>query len=234
METSRITLPIAEIFTSPQGEGYWTGVLCTFVRLAGCNVGRPYTTQERLSLNVLQPHQEKCTAWNGETFACDTDYKKTRSMTVYEILKEVGDVPRMLLTGGEPLMHDVDPLIQLAWARGKYVHIETSGTKMLPSYRRSSYTDPANYKLWIAVSPKQGYLPEMLDIANEIRVLVNKDTDEEKLIGEFEKYISKLFISAINDEHSFNMDSIRKCLAMQLKYPKLRISVQTHKILECR
>lgn len=155
-------------------------------------------------------------------------------MTAYEILDELGGVPRMLLTGGEPLMHDVDGLIRLAWARGKYVHIETSGTKMLPVYQRSSYCDPAVYKLWVAVSPKQGYLPEMLKLANEIRVLIGPDTDEKQLMDEFGMYQDKLFISAINDEHTLNMANVKRCLDLQLKYPMVRISTQTHKILGVR
>ena len=226
------TYPVAEIFTSPQGEGHWAGVLCTFVRLAGCNVGKPYSTSDTHALG-LQIYQEKCTLWNGQSFPCDTDYKMRRRMTIAEIMNEVGDVPRMLLTGGEPLMHDVKPLLRAAFERGKFVHIETSGTKRLgfPTWGHT----------WIAVSPKQGCLPEMLDVADEIRILVGADFDEAKFVKEFGGWFidtepgdSKVFISAINDEHTLNMDNIKRCLALQLKYPQLRISTQVHKILGVR
>jgi 7-carboxy-7-deazaguanine synthase len=225
------TYPVAETFISPQGEGHWAGVLCGFVRLAGCNVGKPYTEAAKKALG-LEVYQEKCSGWDGD-FPCDTNYRKSRSMTVTEILDEIGEVPRMLLTGGEPLMHDIVPLWEEARDRDKFVHIETSGTKMLP-HDISMCRGTNSY--WLAVSPKKGYMPEMLELADEIRVLVGTDFDEMKFFDAFGKYYAsgKLFISAVNDEHTLNMENIRKCLQLQLKHPKLRISLQTHKILQCR
>lgn len=225
------TYPIAEIFTSPQGEGYWAGVLCTFVRLAGCNVGRPYTPEAREALG-LQVYQEKCTLWDGKTFPCDTNYRKSQQMSIAEILDEVGAVPRILLTGGEPLMHDIEPLIMEAWVKGKMVHIETSGTRLMPSMIRADH----GQWLWVTVSPKLLCLPEMLEVADEIRVLVGSDFHEPNFLNTYGEYIKrgKVFISAINDEHTLNMDNIKRCLALQLKHPQLRISLQSHKILEVR
>lgn len=220
--------PVAEIFTSPQGEGYWSGVLCTFIRLAGCNVGKPYTPEARNTLG-LQFYQERCTAWDNNSFPCDTNYRKAFSLSVEEIMNAI-EAPRMLLTGGEPLMHNVEPLLDAAFEKGLAVHIETSGTKLLDA----KYFN--NRKVWVAVSPKQGYLPHMLNLAHEVRVLVGKHTDGEKLMEEFKPWYetNKLFVSPINDEHSFDQDNTRKCLELQLKYKHLRISTQTHKILGCR
>lgn len=231
-----ITYPVAEIFTSPQGEGTYTGTLMTFVRLAGCNVGKPYTIEAKNALN-LQVYQERCTVWDGQSFPCDTNYRKTEALSVTEILERL-EAPRMILTGGEPLMHNVAPLIQAAWRIGKYVHIETSGTKMLPSIK--SLFGP----LWLAVSPKQGFISEVIDQANELRFLVGPDFNEELFVAQFGSYfldteingrtVENVFISPINDEHTLNEANKQKCLALQRKYPHLRISTQTHKILGVR
>lgn len=226
------TYPIAEIFHSPQGEGAMAGYLCCFVRLAGCNVGKSYSAEAKKTLG-LEVYQERCTAWDSESFPCDTNYRASKKMTVDEIMKEVGDTPRMLLTGGEPLMHDVVPLIQEAWKRGKKVHIETSGTRPIPCL---SSTDGTERWLWVCVSPKEGFTHESLDEADEIRVLVNKDFDEDKFLATFSEYFDKdkVAISAVNDEHTVNMENIQRCLQLQLKYPKLRLSLQTHKWLGVR
>lgn len=229
--------PVAEIFTSPQGEGTYTGTLMTFVRLAGCNVGKPYTVEAKNALN-LQVYQERCTVWNGESFPCDTNYRKTELLSVTDILERL-EAPRMILTGGEPLMHNVAPLIEAAWRAGKYVHIETSGTKPLP--RLNAPFGP----MWVAVSPKAGFRSDVIDQANELRFLVGPEFNEELFVAQFgfhflggEEYscttVENVFISPINDEHTFNEDNKQKCLALQRKYPHLRISTQTHKILGVR
>ena len=229
-----VSYPVAEIFHSPQGEGYWTGALCCFVRLAGCNVGKPYTSEAKKTLG-LEVYQERCTAWNGQSFPCDTNYKMSKKMTVDEIMKEVGKTTRMLLTGGEPLMHDVKPLIRAAWNKGKAVHIETSGTLPLNFEQDFDY-DIQKGTLWIAVSPKQNYLSWVLDRADEIRVLIDRDFDEEDFLVQFARYMpsGKLFIAAVNDEHKVNMENVQRCLQLQLKYPRLRLSLQTHKFIGVR
>jgi 7-carboxy-7-deazaguanine synthase len=99
------TLSITEIFHSIQGESTWTGIPCSFVRLAGCNL--------------------RCT-W------CDTTYSFTggTQMTVAEIIADVAraDLPIVEVTGGEPLLQKaVYPLLDALLAREKPVLLETSG-----------------------------------------------------------------------------------------------------------
>lgn len=97
---------VNEIFTSVQGEGYWTGKPCTFIRLQGCMVG--------------------C-IW------CDTKYtwfKGGTRMTVGEIIAKV-DTPHAVITGGEPTMYDLDALIVALKMTGSYVQLETSGQNEL-------------------------------------------------------------------------------------------------------
>ena len=102
------TLRIAEIFSSVQGEGIWTGVPSTFVRISGCNL--------------------RC-AW------CDTKYASWEpegpTMTVAQILAEVQRHPcvHVVLTGGEPMLFE--PIEELALqlkSLGHTITVETAGT----------------------------------------------------------------------------------------------------------
>ena len=224
--------PIAEIFRSPQGEGVWSGVAMTFVRFAGCNVGKPYTNPERVALAsnplaVIHPYQEKCVDAFGNAFSCDTNFHKTASMTVQEIVDVCDGCERVCLTGGEPLLHNLLPLIEALRLANKLTHIETSGT-----LSTAPYVD----KAWITISPKQGYLVDELENANEIKVLVGEGFNEAKFIEAFGKYIewSMVCISPINYEHQINHDNVGLCLDLQRRHTKLRLSLQLHKVIGCR
>lgn len=97
---------VNEIFTSVQGEGYWTGIPCTFIRLQGCTVGCEW---------------------------CDTKYtwaKGGTRMTTLEIATLV-DTPHAVITGGEPTMYNLDSLIQILRLNKVYVQLETSGQNEL-------------------------------------------------------------------------------------------------------
>ena len=101
-----MTLQLAEIFYSVQGEGTWTGTPAVFVRLAGCNLACDF---------------------------CDTDYalKFVAGIdgVVARVRAEGGDCPMVILTGGEPLAQRATPaLIDALRADGRRVHIESNGT----------------------------------------------------------------------------------------------------------
>lgn len=101
-----MTLQLAEIFYSVQGEGTWTGTPAVFVRLAGCNLACDF---------------------------CDTDYALKFVASVAEVVTRVraegGDCPMVILTGGEPLAQRAAvALIDALRADGRRVHIESNGT----------------------------------------------------------------------------------------------------------
>ena len=111
---------INEIFYSLQGEGYHTGTPAVFIRFSGCNL--------------------KCSF-------CDTQHEAGTLMTDDEIIAEVSKYPAVtvILTGGEPSLWIDDALIDRLHEAGKYVCIETNGTRPLPES-----VD------WVTCSPKQG------------------------------------------------------------------------------
>lgn len=96
-------MKVVEIFDSMQGEGYYTGVYCTFVRFAGCNL--------------------KCSF-------CDeaSKYGKAKDMTTDAIVAKCKQ-EHVVLTGGEPTIQPaISALIDKLKIAGHEVHIETNGT----------------------------------------------------------------------------------------------------------
>jgi organic radical activating enzyme len=109
-----VTLPVSEVFTSFQGEGPRAGRTCTFIRLGGCNLScswcdTPYT-------------------WDAKRYDLR---KELTPMHVDEIVESV-DTTEVVLTGGEPLMHqrggDWANLLRTLHRRGVFICVETNGT----------------------------------------------------------------------------------------------------------
>ena len=110
---------VNEIFLSIDGEGYRTGLPVVFIRLYGCNLNCSY---------------------------CDTRYsceqQEYKEMSLYDILVEVLSygVPRVTLTGGEPLIHSgVKDLIKSLVANDIEVNIETNGAVDLDEFIEFKY-----------------------------------------------------------------------------------------------
>lgn len=105
---SGTALPINEIFHSLQGEGTLAGVPSVFVRTSGCNL--------------------RC--WFCDSY--HTSWKPTHGwMSVEDLLGEVRshDTEHVVVTGGEPLLHDeVETLLDRLGGEGYHVTVETNGT----------------------------------------------------------------------------------------------------------
>jgi len=217
-----VIYPISEIFNSLQGEGYWAGTRMTFVRLAGCSVGKPFTPAARATLD-LPIYREQCHDWAGNAFICDTDYRVKFRMNAEGILEhsEMVGARRVCITGGEPLIHDLAPLILACNAANIRVHVETSGTK------------PLMPGVWNVVSPKHGYLRSSIEMADELKILVGHDFNETKFQNNFlwlagrEK--PRLYFQPIGDEHKTDDENLRVCIELTRKYPTIRLSAQLHK-----
>lgn len=221
------TFKVAERFYSIQGEGQWAGVPMAFLRLSQCPVGGP---------------DGICTSWDGKQFVCDTgkSYKptgKTEFHPYNEVreqmsVEQVHDWVRSLgaghlcVTGGEPLIYPVEELISDHYM----VHIETSGTVLRPELVISRLQDK---NVWITLSPKLGWKPEMVLLCDEIKLLVDRNTtySDIKQWKSYGKTLSLQPIDEPNDEkRQLNIDhAISLCQDHQL-----RLSVQTHKYIFVR
>jgi organic radical activating enzyme len=136
-----------ELFYSLQGEGYHQGKAAFFIRLAGCDVG--------------------C-VW------CDVkdswDASKHPVLSVEDIVAAAAAHPSRIaiVTGGEPLLHQLDPLTTALKAAGFQTHIETSGSSPM----NGSWD-------WVCLSPKKfkAPLPESVKAADELKVVVFNKSD---------------------------------------------------------
>jgi organic radical activating enzyme len=228
------TYPIAEIFKSVQGEGYNSGLAMIFVRLAGCTVGKPYTTgqREKFELHIFQ---NECTIWDGRKFACDTDYRLHRRMTTEEIINEVkafGDYQWISITGGEPLMHDIQELVNGLDDYGYHLHLETSGT--IPMTSRIEET--LRFFHHVVISPKHPFLDDYISWGNEFRLLVDDQFDWQKLPQALQEELDegRGWISPVNFADTIDVENAKRCIAIQEQHPNVRISLQIHKLLGAR
>ncbi|AIL33308.1 7-carboxy-7-deazaguanine synthase QueE [Basilea psittacipulmonis] len=99
---------IVEIFESLQGEGYFTGTSCIFLRFGKCNL--------------------RC-SW------CDTNYEAFQIYCTEDILQRISiyQSRTIIITGGEPTIQPyISDLLQILKARGYRLHIETNGLKPVP------------------------------------------------------------------------------------------------------
>ena len=234
--------PIAETFHSVQGEGYWTGTPMLFIRLAGCNVGEYAAIDSHLGVhmpNDFPLYQEKkhsvCTTYHGQQFLCDTDYHADgEAKTVTELVALLGNTRHACITGGEPFLHNLAPLVCAIQEKLVKVHIETSGTKPLEFSR-----PVANGLLWITMSPKKGMLDTVFTHAgagvDEWKLLVGPFTTAEE-VGTFAGKVphALVYLQPINAVHSAWEDSLTNCLQLLSVFPQLRLSAQLHKYIHQR
>ena len=130
-------LPLMEAFYTLQGEGFYAGTAAYFLRIGGCDVGCHWCDVKE--------------SWDSNM------YPPTK---INDILNEIPmySVDTVVITGGEPLMWNLDKLTAGLKKRNLKVHLETSG-----AYPYSGDFD------WICLSPKkmQAPLEEIRLIADE-------------------------------------------------------------------
>jgi organic radical activating enzyme len=126
-----------------------------------------------------------------------------------------------VVTGGEPLMWNMEPLTTKLKEKGLKTHIETSG-----AYKLTGDWD------WICLSPKKLKLPtdEVYDNAHELKVIVYNQSDF-KFAEEQAAKVNKDCILYLQPEWSKRDKMIPEIVDYVMKNPKWKISLQTHKYL---
>jgi len=201
----QIKYPVMEHFYTIQGEGFHQGKAAYFIRLAGCDVG--------------------C-VW------CDVkdswDATKHPSFTVEEIVNmalegTTADPTKVIavVTGGEPLLHQLDALTDALHQKGYATNIETSGSSAL-----SGQWD------WICLSPKKfkAPLPEVIRAANELKVVVFNQSDFEWA----EKYaaeVSPECLLYLQPEWDKAALVTPKIIDYIKAHPQWQLSLQVHKYI---
>ena len=127
----------------------------------------------------------------------------------------------MVVTGGEPLMWNMNPLTKALKKIGKKTHIETSG-----AYPLTGYWD------WICLSPKKAKLPieDAYNHAHELKIIIYNNHDF-KFAEQEAKKVNKNAILYLQPEWSKREEMMPLMVDFIKKNPKWKISLQTHKYL---
>ncbi len=193
-------LPLVEEFFSLQGEGYHTGKAAYFIRIGGCDVGCSWCDSRY--------------SWNQNL------HPMVETKTIIEnVLKSGTD--SVVVTGGEPLMWNLDFLCSELKKRNISTFIETSG-----AYPLSGEWD------WICLSPKKNSPPvnDICGIADELKVIIQDKSDYE-WAEKYRDLVStecRLFLQPEWSRFAINVSDIVEYIK---KNPYWRISLQSHKYM---
>lgn len=192
-------LPVMEHFYTLQGEGAHTGKAAYFIRLGGCDVGCHWCDVKESWDPNLHP------LMNAEEIA-ETAARHCKTI---------------VLTGGEPLMWNLDILTKKLKELGCQIHIETSG-----AYPLSGTLD------WITLSPKKTGLPqeEIYAKASELKVIIFNQHDF-TFAEEQRKKVSHHCKLYLQSEWSKREHMYPQITDFILAHPEWQASVQTHKYL---
>ena len=189
-----------EHFYTLQGEGYYAGQAAYFIRLGGCDVG--------------------C-VW------CDVkdswDSGRHPLMSIDDLVNIAAKHPGRIavITGGEPCMHNLQPLTDALHNAGFRTHIETSGSSPL-----SGSLD------WITLSPKKfkAPLPEALLEADELKIVVFNSSDF-KWAEEHAALVSEGCKLYLQPEWSKRELMTPLIIDYIQQHPQWQLSLQTHKYI---
>jgi 7-carboxy-7-deazaguanine synthase len=193
-------LPVMEHFYTLQGEGFHQGKAAYFIRLGGCDVGCVWCDVKDSWDADAHPKMEI------------TDMVATVKRTAAELV---------VITGGEPLMHDLNELTAALHAAGLKTNIETSGAHPLSG----------NWD-WICLSPKKfkAPLPGILPFAHELKVVVFNRSDFD-WAEQYAREVApgcKLYLQP-------EWDKAKLVTPMIIEYikanPKWELSLQIHKYI---
>lgn len=194
-------LPVMEHFFTLQGEGYHSGRAAYFIRLAGCDVG--------------------C-VW------CDVKESWTISPEQYLTIDQLPEALSnaaadfVVITGGEPTMHDLTELTSVLKENGFEIAIETAGVHPL-----KGHID------WYCFSPKKFKAPieEAYSKANELKIVIAHPSDFEWAETHAQKVgpNCKLYLQTEWEKQDRLLPLIIDYIKRNKKW---KISLQSHKYMQ--
>lgn len=189
-----------EAFYTLQGEGYYQGVATYFLRLAGCDVGCHWCDVKE--------------SW---------DVSKHPQLTLEQIVAPMQGLPSniVVVTGGEPLQHDLKPLTTHLKALNLRTHIETSGAFI-----------PSGHWDWFCLSPKKFKepTPEAIQLADELKMIIYNKSD----FAFAEKFAQQVRPSCklyLQPEWEKSVEILPSIIEYVKQNPKWRVSLQIHKYM---
>lgn len=197
----RASLPVMEAFYTLQGEGFHSGKAAYFIRLGGCDVGCVWCDVKD--------------SWDAEAHP---------KLSIDTIVQEALQYPARMavITGGEPLMYDLDQLTGALKSAGFQTNIETSG-----AHPMSGKWD------WVCFSPKKFKAPHesVYAQAHELKVIVYNKSDFE-FAEKHAALVSDDCILLLQPEWSRVQEMTPLIVEYVKKHPQWRISLQTHKYMD--
>lgn len=199
---SKITeLPLMEQFYTIQGEGAYQGKAAYFIRLGGCDVGCVWCDVKE--------------SWNAD------EHPKT---SIKDITNAANQHPAriVVVTGGEPLMYDLEELTKSLKAVGLQTHIETSG-----AYPLTGTWD------WICLSPKKfkAPVPTIIEKAHELKIVIYNKHDF-KWAETFAAEVSPHCQLFLQPEWSREKEMLPLIIEYVKANPQWNISLQVHKYMD--
>lgn len=204
---------VNETFYSLKGEGMYTGFPMFFIRLSGCNL--------------------KC-------HFCDTLHQTGEFRSIESLVEEAkgSGAERVVITGGEPLIHNIWPLCSRLEQEDFTLHLETNGTIVPPAVFKQH---------WIACSPKsdiETLQREAVTNANELKFLVGEPGWEEYIDKVVERFnpIGTLYVMpvsvgghpGIRGPEDLIEDNVELAIQYCLDHPRFALCLQAHKLLSIR
>ncbi len=192
--------PIVERFYSVQGEGYWVGQPAYFIRLGGCPVGCSWCDTRHSWPHEGWPH------YDIPTLITEARSRKAR---------------HLVITGGEPTIHALGPLVQAFRSAGFFVQLETAGIGPVP--------DPLPD--WITFSPKRfmAPLPAYYELCHELKVVIHAESDLRW--AEKQRQVVTRPIPAFLQPDTYQPAALQWVLSYLQHHPEWRISLQIHRYL---
>jgi len=193
-------IPVMEIFDSIQGEGAFIGVPVTFIRLVGCNLRCPWCDTRE---SWIPDDANELMSANEIVAKCTQDM--------------------VVITGGEPCIHDLRELVTSLHVADKFVTMETNGT--LPT--------PIGVD-WVTCSPK----PPIFAIHpccryDELKYVVD-DKFNVDVIPEKMRVLYKVKTVWLQPE-GYNMEaSAKRAFDLVMKHDYLRMGIQMHKMINVK
>jgi 7-carboxy-7-deazaguanine synthase len=195
------SLPVMETFYSLQGEGFYQGNAAYFIRLAGCNIGCHWCDVKE--------------SWDANAHP----FKK-----IDVLVKEAQSYPSkiVIVTGGEPLMHDLGLLTYELKNNGFRTHIETSG-----AYPLTGSWD------WICLSPKKFKEPlkEVCKKADELKIIVYNRSDFE-FAEKYKSLVGEACQLYLQPEWEKKSEMLPRVIEYIKQHPEWKMSLQTHKYMQ--
>jgi len=193
-------LPLMEEFYTLQGEGTHTGKAAWFIRIGGCDVGCRWCDVKESWIAGYHP-----------LTSTDAIIAKAAKCAAKAVV----------VTGGEPLLCQLDYLCAGLKKEGIKTYLETSGSEKL-----SGAWD------WICLSPKRNAPPlaEIFQLADELKVIVYDDDDFDWAEANA-RFVRKECRLLLQPEWSRYKTVTPRIVDYILKHPQWGVSLQSHKFM---